>query len=67
MISSNRTTKAHAQGAEACRRTRGRHSLTVCPYPKFSAQNRAFSKGWSQVWQVGHKFWMKAHEATKEA
>jgi len=65
MISSHRTTIAHQQGAEACRRTRGAHKLTVCPYSKWTSQNTAFSRGWSEVWQVGHKFWMKAHKATK--
>ena len=67
MISPNRTTIAHQQGAEACRRTKGRHSLTVCPYHKWTAQNRQFSAGWNQVWQLSRKFWMKAHEAMKEA
>ena len=67
MISSHRTQTAHSQGSQACRKTRGVHKLTLCPYYKFTAQSRAFGKGWSQVWNVGHKFWMKAHNATKEA
>ena len=67
MISSKRTTKAREEGAQACRSVRGVHKLTVCPYYKWTAQNRSFSKGWSEVWQVGHKFWMKSHMAVKDA
>jgi hypothetical protein len=65
MISSKRTSKARAQGAEACRRTRGVHKLTLCRYYKFTAQNLSFSGGWSEVWNVAHKFWAKSHTATK--
>ena len=65
MISSKRTSQAYAQGSESCRKTRGVHKLTVCPYSKFTAQSRAFGKGWSQVWQVGYKFWAKSNTATK--
>ena len=65
MISSKRTSTAHAQGAEACRKTRGVPKLTVCPYQKFSAQNRAFSRGWNDVNRVARKFWSKSHNATK--
>ena len=67
MISSKRTSTAHAQGAEACRKTRGVPKLTVCPYPKWSSQNRAFSKGWNDVNRVARRFWSKSHNARKYA
>ena len=65
MISSKKTYTAYAQGAEACRKTRGVHKLTVCPYPKWSSQNKAFSRGWNDVNRVARKFWSKSHNATK--
>ena len=67
MVSSLRLDKAYTEGAEACRKTRGVPKLTVCPYPKFSAQNKAFSRGWNDVNRVARKFWAKSHNARKYA
>ena len=65
MISAHRTSTAYQEGSHACRKTRGVPKLTVCPYTKFSAQNKAFSSGWNDVNRVARKFWSKSHNATK--
>ena len=67
MISPKRTSQAYEQGSHACRKTRGVPKLTVCPYQKFSAQNRAFSRAWNDVNRVAKKFWSKSHNARKYA
>ena len=67
MISSHRLSTAYQQGAESCRKTRGAPKLTVCPYPKWSSQNVAFSRAWNDVNRVARKFWAKSHNARKYA